>query len=429
MPSIFVAAVAADFGHRSPHETRLYEMLPSLEAIRFARRHLERWMAPEPRRTSRWFVTASASVRYEPVGVVGIIVPSNYPVYLAFAPLVAALAAGNRVLLKLSELAPRTAELTQQLLAGTFVDTEVQAVGGDAETGRRFARLPFDHLLFTGSTAVGREVLHAAAANLTPVTLELGSKSPAIIAQGYALAHAAERIVLGKCLNARQTCIAPDYALVATADLEGFLYEASRAAKQFYPDPLASPDYTAIVNDRHYQRLMGWLDRARAAGARVVPLIEGSAPDQTTRRIPPMAIVGAPDDCEVMRDEIFGPLLPLVVYDELETAIRYVAARPRPLALYYFDHDQGRIERVLSQTKAGGVTINDVLFHIAQEDLPFGGIGASGMGRYHGRDGFVAFSNAKAVLHQSRFAPATFLRPPYGGRMDRLMKLLSSAGG
>jgi acyl-CoA reductase-like NAD-dependent aldehyde dehydrogenase len=360
---------------------------------------------------------------------VGIIVPWNYPLYLAFAPLVAALAAGNRALLKLPELVPRTAELMQRLFAEAFDEGVVTAVGGGSEVGPAFARLPFDHLLFTGSTAVGRQILRAAAENLTPVTLELGGKSPAIVADGYPLAHAAERIVLGKCLNAGQTCIAPDYALVPTGTLDTFLREASRAASQFYPDPLDSPDYTAIVNERHYDRLMQWLAEAEAAGARVIPLVPGSAADAKTRRIPPLALIGTPDHCAIMREEIFGPVLPLVAYDSLKAAIAYVATRPRPLALYVFDHDRSRIERLLAATKAGGVTINDVLFHIAQEDLPFGGIGASGMGRYHGRDGFVTFSNAKAVLHQSRFAPATLLRPPYEGRVDRLIRFLSSARG
>jgi acyl-CoA reductase-like NAD-dependent aldehyde dehydrogenase len=425
----FADSIAADFGHRSPHETWLLEVLPSLEGIRHARHHLKAWMAPEPRRTSRWFLPGAASVHHEPLGVVGIMVPWNYPLYLALAPLVGALAAGNRVLLKLPETAPRTAALIERLLAGSFADGEVRAVGGDTAVGRQFARLPFDHLLFTGSTAVGREVMKAAAESLTPVTLELGGKSPAIVAEGYPMAHAAQRIVLGKCLNAGQTCIAPDYALVPADRLDDFLQEASRAASQLYPDPLGSPDYTAIVNDRHYQRLMGWLTEAEAAGARTVPLIAGSAPDPKTRRIPPVAVIGAPDHCTMMREEIFGPWLPVVGYDSLPAAIGHVATRPRPLALYYFDHDRGRIEQVLTQAKAGGVTINDVIYHIAQEDLPFGGLGASGMGRYHGRDGFVTFSNAKAVLHQSHLAPAGMLRPPYRGRMDRLIRFLASVRG
>jgi aldehyde dehydrogenase (NAD+)/coniferyl-aldehyde dehydrogenase len=422
----FAAAVSADFGHRSLHETRLLEVLPTQEAIRFARQHLAQWMAPEPRTPSRWFLPGSTSVRYEPLGVVGVVVPWNYPIYLAFAPLVAALSAGNRVLLKLSELAPATARLMQSALAQAFGEDEVHAVLGGADTGRAFARLPFDHLLFTGSTAVGREVLQAAAEHLTPVTLELGGKSPAIVAEGYPLAHAAERIVLGKCLTAGQTCIAPDYVLVPAGAVEGFLREAARAAGELYPDPLKSPDYTAIINDRHYDRLTGLLAAAEQDGARLVPLVPGSAPDPQSRRIPPVAVVGAPDHCTLMREEIFGPVLPVVGYRTLDEAIRYVARRPRPLALYCFDHEESRIERVLRETKAGGVTINDALYHIAQEDLPFGGIGASGMGRYHGRDGFATFSNAKAVLHQSRWAPATLLRPPYAGRIDRLIRYLTS---
>jgi coniferyl-aldehyde dehydrogenase len=425
----FSASIAADFGHRSPHETQLLEVLPSLETIRFARRHLKAWMAPEPRQTSLWFMTGSASVRYEPLGVVGIMVPWNYPLYLALAPLVGALAAGNRVLLKLSELAPRTTELMQRLIVEALADGEVRAVGGGAAVGQEFARLPFDHLLFTGSTAVGREVMKAAAENLTPVTLELGGKSPAIIAPDYAMAHAAERIVFGKCLNAGQTCIAPDYALAPADGVEEFLHAACRAASRLYPDPLSSPDYTAIVDQRHYDRLMSWLAEAEAAGARTVPLIAGFSPDAKTRRIPPIAVIGAPDHCAVMREEIFGPLLPVVAYDSLEAAISYVAQRPRPLALYYFDHSRRRIEQLLSQAKAGGVTVNDVIFHIAQEDLPFGGLGASGMGRYHGRDGFVTFSNAKAVFHQSRLAPTALLHPPYRGWVGRLIRFMRSARG
>lgn len=423
----FCTAIASDFSGRSSHETRLLEVLPSLEAIRFARQHLQDWMAPAPRKTSRWFLPGSASVHYEPLGVVGVIVPWNYPLYLAFAPLVAALAAGNRVMLKLSELAPATGRLMHGLLADAFPGDEVSAAVGDADVGRTFARLPFDHLLFTGSTAVGREILKAAAEKLTPVTLELGGKSPAIIAEGYPVSHAAERIVFGKCLNAGQTCIAPDYVLVHESAIDAFLDDASRAARELYPEPLKNPDYTAIISDGHYDRLKHWLDEAKEAGARMVPLMPGLDPESRSRRIPPVAVIGAPDHCALMREEIFGPLLPVVAYRSLDEAIGYVARRPRPLALYYFDHDRARIERLLKETKAGGVTINDVLFHVAQEDLPFGGIGPSGMGRYHGREGFVTFSNAKAVFHQSRWAPAALLKPPYTGRVDRLIRYLTSS--
>jgi acyl-CoA reductase-like NAD-dependent aldehyde dehydrogenase len=422
-----IAAIAADFGHRSAHETRLLEVLPSLEAIRFARRHLRQWMEPDPRRVARGFLPGSAHVRREPLGVVGIVVPWNYPLYLALGPLVGALAAGNRVLIKLSELVPATARLMQVLLDAAFGADELRTVLGDADVGRAFARLPFDHLLFTGSTAVGREIMRAAAENLTPVTLELGGKSPAIVADGYPLAHAAERIVLGKCLNAGQTCIAPDYALVPAASVVDFLQEAARAAASLYPDPLDGADYTAIVNDRHYARLSAWLAQAQAAGARVVPLLPGCDPDPRSRRLPPVAVVGAPEDCALMQEEIFGPVLPVVAYGALEEAIRYVARRPHPLALYCFDHDAARIERVLREVKAGGVTVNDVLYQIAQEDLPFGGLGPSGVGRYHGREGFLTFTNAKAVLHQSRWAPATLVRPPFAGAIDRLIRSLTTA--
>lgn len=423
--ALLSSAIASDFGHRSHHETLLLEVFPILEAVRFARQHLEDWMAPQSRKTSRWFLPGNARVHYEPLGVVGIIAPWNYPLHLAFMPLVAALAAGNRVMLKLAELVPRTAELMQRLLSDSFDADEVCAIIGGAEVGKDFARLPFDHLLFTGSTAVGREVLKAAAENLTPVTLELGGKSPAIVATDYPLMHAAQRVMLGKCFNAGQTCIAPDYVLVPQSGITEFLQEASRAARELYPDGIGSADYTSIIDERHYNRLRDWLAEAEADGARVVPLWGNLEPDRGARRFPPVAVVNAPDHCTMMREEIFGPLLPVIGYDFLETAINHVAQRARPLALYYFDKDQTRIAHMLKKFKAGGVTINDVLFHIAQEDLPFGGVGASGLGRYHGREGFVTFSNTKAIFFQSRLAPVTLVRPPFVGPVDRLVHFLA----
>ena len=422
----FCNSIASDFGWRSPHETRLLEILPSLDAIRFARSHLDAWMAPEPRQTSRWFLTSKASVHYEPLGVVGIVAPWNYALYLAVAPLAGALAAGNRVMIKPSGLSSATSRLMQRLLASVFESHEVCVTLGGTDVGREFVRLPFDHLLFTGSAAVGREVLVAASANLTPVTLELGGKSPAIIAPGYPLAHAAQRIMFGKCLNAGQTCIAPDYVLVPEGTTEKFVQEAGRAAQELYPDPLRSPDYSAVINQHHYARLMSWLEQAKQSGAQAIPLVPGSAPDPQTRRIPPIAVIGAAEDCAIMREEIFGPVLPIIPCPSIDEAIDYVSQRVRPLALYYFDQDRGRIDDLLRRTKAGGVTINDVLFHIAQDDLPFGGVGASGMGRYHGREGFKTFSNAKGVLHQSKWAPATWLHPPWSGRVDRIIRFLTS---
>jgi acyl-CoA reductase-like NAD-dependent aldehyde dehydrogenase len=418
------AAIARDFGHRPHQETRLLELFPSLEAVKHARRHLRRWMKPQRRAVSLWFLPGRAQVVVQPLGVVGIIVPWNYPVYLAVGPLVGALAAGNRVLVKMSELAPATGALFADLVARRFAADEVRVVNGDAEVARAFAALPFDHLLFTGSTAVGRAVMRAAADNLTPVTLELGGKSPAIVGPEYPVAAAAERILVGKCLNAGQTCIAPDYALVPAGRVEDFVAAARRTVAACYPDPLRSSDYAAIVNDRHFARLAGCLDEARARGAEIVALAPGALPDAATRRFPPTLVLGCPDDCRLMREEIFGPILPVVPYRGLDGALAYVNARPRPLALYYFDRDARRIDRVLTETVAGGVTINDTILHVAQENLPFGGVGPSGMGEYHGRAGFEAFSKRKAVFRQARLNTIGLFKPPYGKRFERLVDLL-----
>jgi acyl-CoA reductase-like NAD-dependent aldehyde dehydrogenase len=419
------AAIASDFGHRSTHETRLLELFPSLEAVRHARRRLRKWMTPKRRATSLWFLPGRSQLIAQPLGVVGIIVPWNYPIYLAVGPLVAALAAGNRALVKMSELAPATAALLDTLVRRHFDPDEVTIVSGDADVGRAFAALPFDHLLFTGSTGVGRAVMRAAADNLTPVTLELGGKSPAMVAPDYPIDAAAERIMIGKLMNAGQTCIAPDYALVPAAQLREFVAAAGRVVAACYPDPLRSPDYSSIIDERHFARLTDYIDEARAQGAEVVTLgPAGAAPDATTRRVPPTLLVGTPDACAVMREEIFGPILPVVAYDDFNGALAYVNARPRPLALYYFDQDETRIRRVLTETAAGGVTINDTILHIAQDDLPFGGVGPSGMGQYHGYDGFLAFSKQKGVFRQARVNAMALFKPPYGKTFERLVAFL-----
>jgi acyl-CoA reductase-like NAD-dependent aldehyde dehydrogenase len=418
-------AVSRDFGHRSTHETRLLELFPSLEAVRHARRHLRKWMKPKRRATSLWFLPGRAQVIAQPLGVVGIIVPWNYPVYLAIGPLVAALAAGNRALVKMSELVPATGALLAELVRAAFDPDEVAIVTGDAELGRAFAALPFDHLLFTGSTGVGRAVMRAAAENLTPVTLELGGKSPAIVGPDYPIEAAAERILVGKLMNAGQTCIAPDYALVPAARLREFVDAARRVVAACYPDPLRSPDYSSIIDARHFARLAGYIDEAQAQGAEVLMLgPTGVAPDAGTRRIPPTLLVGAPDSCRVMREEIFGPILPVIPYASFDDALAYVNARPRPLALYCFDRDESRIRRVLTETVAGGVTLNDTILHIAQDDLPFGGVGPSGMGQYHGYDGFLAFSKQKGVFRQARVNAMALFKPPYGKTFERLIAFL-----
>ncbi|MDM3887381.1 coniferyl aldehyde dehydrogenase [Pseudomonas sp. BCRC 81390] len=414
-----IEAIGQDFEGRSANETLLAELLPAVQGLRHAEKHLQRWMRASRRRVGLAFQPASAQVRYQPLGVVGIIVPWNYPLFLAIGPLTCALAAGNRVMLKLSEATPACGRALKQLLERVFPSDLVSVVLGEVEVGKAFARLPFDHLLFTGATSVGRQVMLAAAHNLTPVTLELGGKSPAIVSADVPLDSAAERIAFGKTLNAGQTCVAPDYVLVPRERLQAFSDAYQRAVRRLYPRIADNPDYTAIINPYQLQRLQGLLDDASAKGAQVLDIY----PNETRqgRRLPPHLLLDVHDDMQVMQDEIFGPLLPLVPYDSLEQALAYINQRPRPLALYYFGYDRAGQEQVLRHTHSGGVCLNDTLLHVAQDDLPFGGIGPSGMGHYHGHDGFLTFSKAKAVLAKQRFNAARLIYPPYGKALQRLV--------
>jgi len=374
------------------------------------------------RSTGLWFKPASSRIMPQPLGVVGIVVPWNYPLYLAIGPLTAAIAAGNRALVKMSEAAPKTGELFAQLVARHFPPERIAVVNGGPEVAKAFTALPFDHLLFTGSTSVGAEVMRAAAGNLTPVTLELGGKSPAIVGRGFPVAEAASRILYGKCLNAGQTCIAPDYALVPEERVDAFVAAARDTVARLYPQLASTPDYTAIVNDRQHQRLLALLEDARSRGATVVDLAPGG--ETAARKMSPKIVLGATDAMRVLREEIFGPILPVVAYRTLDEAIAYVNARPRPLALYAFEHDSHAIEQVIARTVSGGVAVNETILHVAQDDLPFGGVGPSGMGRYHGRDGFETFSVMKAVFYQSRFNGLKLFRPPYGARFEALARYL-----
>ncbi len=416
------AAIGEDFGHRSPHETRILELFPSLQAAKHARARVTRWMRPERKPVALWFRPGRARVVKQPLGVIGVIVPWNYPLFLSVGPLVSALAAGNRVMIKMSEFTPRFAELFARLVADAFASDHVAVVTGAVDIARAFATKPFDHLLFTGSSSVGRQVMRAAAENLTPVTLELGGKSPAIIAPGFPVDEAARRIMWGKCLNAGQTCIAPDYVLLPADQLPRFIEAAGDEVRRLYPAGAASADYTAIIDARHYRRLLGYLEEARAKGAQTLPLAGGGS--DVTRKLPPTLVTGVTHDMCVMQDEIFGPLLPVVPYRTLDEALADVADRPRPLAMYYFDRDRARIDRVLDRSMAGGVTINETILHIAQDELPFGGVGASGMGHYHGEAGFTTFSKRKGVFVQSRLNGVRLFKPPYGKRVERLLKLI-----
>jgi len=418
----FAAAMSADFGRRSRHESLLTDGMTVLKEIDHQRSHLRAWMRPHRAAADWLFFPARTEVRYQPLGVVGVIAPWNYPVNLALMPLAAALAAGNHVMLKPSEHTPRTSELLQALLAEVFPPERVATVLGGPDVAAQFAALPLDHLFFTGSTAVGRKVMLAAAQNLTPVTLELGGKSPAIVAPDYPIDVAVDRIAAGKLLNAGQTCIAPDYVLLPRAAMEPFAQAMQRYVRQSYGDLAANPDYSSVVSAAQYARLNSYLDQARAAGARIVELAQG---DPGRRVFAPTLVLDARDDLALMQEEIFGPILPLVAVDSVDAAIAYVNARPRPLALYHFDRDRARTERVLQRTVAGGVTVNDTVMHIAQSRLPFGGVGPSGMGHYHGREGFLTFSKQKPVLYQARMSSLKLMRPPYRRVAELILKFLT----
>jgi coniferyl-aldehyde dehydrogenase len=417
-------AIDTDFSGRPPPETGLLELVPSLHGIADALRHGRSWMRPRRAAVSPWFWPARAQLLPQPLGVVGIIAPWNYPLVLAVAPLTAALVAGNRAMVKLSEYTPTFSAVFAQRMAQAFAPDEVAVVQGGAEVGAAFAALPFDHLLFTGSTDVGKRVMAAAAANLTPVTLELGGKSPAVIAPGYDLRHAALRIVYGKLVNAGQTCIAPDHVYLPRGLEADFIAACRASAQQLYPLGLRSPDYASIIDHRQYSRLLGLLGEARAAGARVHALFDGLQSDDLRHRLAPAVVSDAPPTVKLMREEIFGPILPLVAYDDIAQVVDQLRRQPRPLALYWFDRDRRRTQHALLHTHAGGVTVGDTLLHFAQHGLPFGGVGASGMGHYHGRWGFDTFSKLKPVLLQSRLSAIGLAAPPYGERTRWLMKLL-----
>jgi coniferyl-aldehyde dehydrogenase len=420
-----IAAVAADFGVRPAQETRLAELFMVTAGILHARRNLARWMRPRRVPTPRYLQPGRSHVVRQPLGVVGVISPWNYPVQLALMPAVAALAAGNRVLLKPSELTPRTSALLEHGIAARFAADEFAVVNGGPDVGEAFSRLPFDHLFFTGSTAVGRKIALAAADNLTPVTLELGGKSPALIHADADLEAVAMRLTVGKLLNAGQTCIAPDYVLVPASRVDALIEALTAAVAALYPQLGANPDYTSIVNERHYARLTALIDDAQARGARVIRLNPGNEVlPERTRKLAPTLLLEVRDDMAAMREEIFGPILPIETYATFDAAIAKINARPRPLALYAFGTDMRSRERILRGTTAGGVTLDDTLWHFCNEALPFGGVGKSGSGAYHGERGFLAFTHEKAVFAQSRLALNWLLYPPYGRRFDAMLKIL-----
>jgi coniferyl-aldehyde dehydrogenase len=421
-----VQACSADFGRRAPLETLGADVLVTLDEIKFARKRLAQWMRPQRRSVNLPFRPARGEVRYAPLGVIGIVAPWNYPFQLAIVPLASAIAAGNRVMIKPSEHTPQVSALLARMLAAIFDADQVQVVQGDAALGAAFTQLPFDHLLFTGSTEVGKRVMAAAAANLTPVTLELGGKCPALIAPGYPVEHAAERIAFGKCFNGGQTCVAPDYVLVPRAQRDAFVEAYLASVRKRYPSVADNPDYTAVINGRQAGRLRAWLEDAQARGVAVrqhAP--EGEVAPAGVELVPPTVLLDPPEDALVMREEIFGPLLPVKSYDDLNEAVAYVLGKDKPLAFYAFDRDGERVERMLERVSAGMACVNDVLIQFGQSEFPIGGVGASGMGAYHGHTGFLAFSKAMPVLYQSRLNGMKLFDAPYGKFAHRLVRWLT----
>lgn len=413
-------AVSSDFGYRSSDETRLLEIMPALSGIDYHLKQLKGWLKPEKRHVHYSFMPASNRVIVQPLGVVGIIVPWNYPIYLALGPLMAAIAAGNKAMLKLSEYTPATNKVLS-VICQHALGADAIVIEGDADIAAEFSRLPFDHLLFTGSTAIGRKVMQAAAANLTPVTLELGGKSPVLIAPDADIQQIAKRLLFGKTANAGQTCVAPDYVLVPAEKLELLITELSQAFQSFYPDFATNPDYSAVINPAQYQRLLKMLQQAEQSGARVISCDGKHATANNERRLALQLIVDAEDGSQLLQQEIFGPLLPLIPYNTLEEALQYIQQRPRPLALYLMSNDKQNQQQVLEQTHVGGVCINDTLVHVAQDDLPFGGIGPSGLGSYHGKEGFLRFSHQKAIHQKGRFNSGQFIYPPFNRKVFKAL--------
>ena len=420
-----IDAISADYGHRSAHETLLTEVGPVLSAIRHTRSHLRSWMRPQRRGIDRLaYGLANNRVLPQPLGVVGVIVPWNLPLNLSFEPLSAIFAAGNRAMVKMSENSRHLAALLIKRMPDYFPLEKLQFFDETGGVGIEFSKLPFDHLLFTGSGNTGRAVMAAAAQNLCPVTLELGGKAPAIVCEDFVLVTAADRILFVKYLNAGQICTTVDHAYVPRDKLAAFVQRARELLPQRYAN-LDSTDYTSIVDRPAYDRIVQALEEARSRGAEVISLLPGAAFDEARHRIAPHIVVNAPDDSVLMQREIFGPVLPLVAYDHVDEVMSRINAGPRPLALYPFSNDRALLDRLIERVMSGGVSINDALLHVGQDDLPFGGVGASGMGHYHGHEGFLTFSKLRPIFHQSRWSSLKLLMPPYGKLADRVLAFLT----
>ena len=424
-----VAAMAEDFGHRSEHQSMFTDIAASVSPLRHAQSNLARWCKPEKRRVGPFplnLLGAKARIDYQPLGVVGVISPWNFPVNLTFAPLAGILAAGNRCMIKPSEYTPATSEAMAEGIRAEFDENEIAVLTGGPQTGANFSALAFDHLLFTGATSIAKHVMRAASENLVPVTLELGGKSPVVVSRSADMDKTADAIMAGKMLNAGQICLAPDYVFVPTERVREFVESSKKSVAKMFPTLLDNPDYTSVVNERHFERINGYVDEARQAGAEVVEINPANEDfrQQPNHKIAPTLVINPDDNLAIMQEEIFGPVMPVKSYDQIDDSIGYINENPRPLGLYYFGTDKNEENTVLGHTTSGGVTVNDVIMHISQEELPFGGVGPSGMGSYHGFDGFKTFSHAKAVFTQTKVPVAELagLRPPYGEKLMNAVK-------
>ena len=425
----FVEAMREDFGHRSEHQSLFTDIAGSIGPLRHAQANVAKWRKADKRKAGPFplnLLGAKARVEYQPLGVVGVISPWNFPVNLTFTPLAGILAAGNRCMIKPSEYTPATSEAMAVGIREAFSEEEIAVITGGPQTGGDFSGLAFDHLLFTGATGIARHVMRAASENLVPVTLELGGKSPVVVGRSADMDKTTDAIMAGKMLNAGQICLAPDYVFVPTERMRDFVESSQRAVAKMFPTLLDNPDYTSVVNERHYERINEYVEQAREQGAEVVEINPAGEDfrQQPHHKIPPTLVLDPADDLDVMREEIFGPVMPVKPYDTVDDTINYINDKPRPLGLYYFGDDAGEEERVLNHTTSGGVTVNDVVMHVAQEDLPFGGVGPSGMGAYHGFDGFKTFSHAKAIFKQTKvnIAEMAGLRPPYGEKLLKAVR-------
>ena len=414
-------AISKDFGNRAIEESKLLELFMSIDGFRYCRKRLKKWMKPERRDVSIWFAGAGNRVIAQPKGVVGVVAPWNYPLFLVMGPLASAMAAGNRCMVKMAANSAHLCGLLHSLVSAQFDEDTLAFLPG--VRGSEFTSLPFDHIIFTGSAKTGRTVMKSAAEHLTPVTLELGGKSPTIIADDFDLEIAASRLLFAKFMNAGQTCVAPDYLYLPEARREAFVDIARRIMIKRYPD-IGNGQFTTIIDDSSYQRLTATMEDAASKGGTLVNLAPEHAPDADRRLLPPHLVLDASDDMILMQEEIFGPLLPVRTYRNIDEVLAYINSRDRPLGIYLFSNDKSLQERIIRNTLSGGVSINDCSFHVAQHDMPFGGIGASGMGHYHGREGFVEFSKMRPIFSQFRFTALPLLYPPYGKAFNTLYRLM-----